>query len=176
MRRGACEPGFMSRLSSTLRVLSLLLAILISPSAHPGAPAETHTDARWLPPVGTAVNPTARFDLSNGPYGAGHRGIDLPAAAGDRVRAPTGGTVTFSGMVVDREVLTLRVDARTLISMEPMRSEVEVGDNVTAGMVIGEVTQGGHCGRECLHLGVRVDGQYVNPLRYFRSKPVLLPW
>jgi len=166
----------MSRLSSTLRVLPLILAVLVFPSAQPGTPAETRTDARWLPPVGTSVNPTARFDLSNGPYGAGHRGIDFPAASGDRVRAPTGGTVTFSGVVVDREVITVRVDSRTLVSMEPMRSEVNVGESVSAGMVIGEVSQGGHCGRECLHLGVRVNGQYVNPLRYFRSKPVLLPW
>jgi hypothetical protein len=29
---------------------------------------------------------------------------------------------------------------------------------------------------ECIHLGVRVDGDYVNPLRYFLGRPRLVPW
>jgi len=38
------------------------------------------------------------------------------------------------------------------------------------------VTAGGHCRTECLHLGARVDDAYVNPMRFFRGRPVLVPW
>ncbi|MGK0714509.1 M23 family metallopeptidase [Leucobacter sp. W1153] len=129
----------------------------------------------WLPPLGHPLTVNSPFSLAGGPYAAGHRGIDLPARTGDTVRAPASGRVTFVGTVVDRPVLTLRIDARTLVSFEPLSSTLREGDEVLRGEVIGEVGTGGHCLASCLHLGARVDGEYVNPLRFLRHKPVLLP-
>jgi murein DD-endopeptidase MepM/ murein hydrolase activator NlpD len=50
------------------------------------------------------------------------------------------------------------------------------GDAVTRGDVIGTVLPG-HCATVCVHLGVRVDGQYVSPLRFLGGIPraILLP-
>ncbi len=111
-----------------------------------------------------------------GRYAAGHRGIDLPSAGvGLPVRSPVAGTVSFVGTVVDRPVVSVRVDLRTVVSLEPVASELQVGDVVGPGSALGTTATGGHCGVACVHLGVRVDGEYVNPLRYFRAKPVLLP-
>lgn len=90
--------------------------------------------------------------------------------------SPAAGTVTFAGKVVDREVLSVRVDGYTVVSFEPVSSGLSAGDTVAASDPLGEVASGGHCAHECLHLGVRVDDWYVNPMRYFRDKPRLLPW
>lgn len=95
------------------------------------------------------------------------------------MRAPVAGVVSFVGKVADRHVLSIRVDSRTVVSFEPIQQAgggLAEGDGVARGQSIGEVAQGGHCLAECLHLGVRVDDDYVNPLRYFFARPVLLPW
>lgn len=131
--------------------------------------------ALWFPPLGHPFTVLAPFSLPNGQYAAGHRGVDLPALPGASVRAPAAGSVTFVGTVVDRPVLTLRTDARTLVSFEPIVSDLEVGDRVERGELIGTVSTGGHCAERCLHAGIRVNGEYVNPLGWFRARPVLLP-
>ena len=116
------------------------------------------------------------YDLPNGKYQAGHRGIDLPADPGTRVRAPTDGVVSYVGTVVDRPVLTIRTSDGTLLSLEPVLSAVQLGDPVISGQDLGRTAAGGHCLSACLHLGVRVNDEYVNPLRYFRGRATLVPW
>jgi murein DD-endopeptidase MepM/ murein hydrolase activator NlpD len=110
-------------------------------------------------------------------YAAGHRGVDFPAAAGAAVRAPDDAVVRFSGVVVDRPVLTLDHGNGVLSSFEPLVSELPAGSVVARGAVLGAVGSGGHCGTGCLHVGVRVDGEYVSPMLFFARVPpaVLLP-
>lgn len=132
--------------------------------------------APWFPPLGEPLRVLSHYSLPNGPFQAGHRGIDLPAAIGDAVRAPVAGVVAFSGVVAEKPVVTLRVDAHTVVSFEPVVGEVEVGTTVGRGETLGFVGTGGHCANACLHVGVRVNDEYVNPMRAFRMKPVLLPW
>ena len=82
-----------------LRILTAqILALLLSAGA---------SGTLWLPPFGPPLRMSEGYDLSRGPYAAGHRGIDLPAAAGEAVLAPADGVVTFSGTVVDRPVLSI---------------------------------------------------------------------
>jgi len=51
-------------------------------------------------------------------------------------------------------------------SVEPITPSVEVGDYVRAGDVLGVVSDAsGHCApATCVHWGVRLDGEYINPL------------
>lgn len=137
--------------------------------------------ARWFPPLQSPFAVTGPYRTPPNPYGSGHRGIDLPTTSGASVVAPTDGTVSFSGMVAGRGVISVRVDELTVVSIEPIASGFSAGDRVQAGEKLGVVGKGGHCvgaaGEvECIHLGVRVDGAYVNPLRYFFGRPRLLPW
>jgi len=155
-------------------VLGLICLSFAFSGASPPSAAANH--ALWLPPLEGPLRVRAGFDLANGPYQAGHRGIDLPASPGGTVFAPVAGEVTFSGTVVDRPVLSIRVDARTVVSVEPVESELAAGATVTRGQSIGSVAAGGDCDGVCLHLGVRVDDAYVNPLRYLKPRPQLLPW
>jgi len=138
------------------------------------APEAVAPHLRWPVAVHRVVAP---YEAPPGPYAAGHRGIDLAAAPGDGVVAPADGIVTFSGMVVDRPVVTVQIGEGVLVSLEPVVADVPRGASVAAGQPLGTVGHGGHCDARCLHLGVRVDGAYVSPLLFIGGVPpaVLLP-
>lgn len=132
---------------------------------------------RWSWPVAPARTIRA-YEAPPSPYAAGHRGIDLAAAPGATVTAPSDATVHFVGVVVDRPVLTLDHGSGVLSSFEPLAAAgLAVGDRIARGTVLGVVGEGAHCSGACLHVGVRVDGEYVSPLLFFDRVPrsVLLP-
>ncbi|MEO5536013.1 MAG: M23 family metallopeptidase [Pseudolysinimonas sp.] len=110
------------------------------------------------------------------PYSSGHRGIDIRADAGTEVRAPADGVVHFAGVVVDRPVISIEHAGGVLSSFEPVEPLVATGDRVTRGEVIG-ILLSGHCASPCLHLGARIDGEYVNPLLFLGGleRAVLYP-
>lgn len=108
-------------------------------------------------------------------YTSGHRGVDFAALKGEAVFAPVAASVSYRGIIVDRNVLTLLTVDGILISFEPLESDLQVGDPVVAGQMLGLVSTGAHCSDKCLHVGVRINGEYVNPLRFFAPRPVLLP-
>ena len=130
----------------------------------------------WLWPLDGAQIVTRPYIAPLSAYGRGHRGVDLAAPAGMVVRAPADGVVHFTGFVVDRPVISIRHDDGVLSSFEPVDSDLERGDRVSAGDAIGTLLPG-HCDEPYLHLGARVLGQYVSPLPFLRPvpRPVLLP-
>jgi murein DD-endopeptidase MepM/ murein hydrolase activator NlpD len=140
------------------------------------ASATARVGAPWLWPI-APPSLLRVFEAPPTPYAAGHRGIDLRTVPGSPVSAPSSATVRFAGVVVDRPVLTLDHGGGVLTSYEPLLSGLSVGDVVAAGDELGQVGAGGHCADACLHIGVRVDGEYVSPLLYFDRVPraVLLP-
>lgn len=111
------------------------------------------------------------FEPPPAPYARGHRGIDVAASPGDAVRAAINGVVSFSGMVAGRPIVSI-TNGTEIVSVEPVIGHVSVGIEVRAGDVIGRVGIGGHCSLRCMHLGVRVNGRYVDPSR---SRRRLLP-
>lgn len=133
--------------------------------------------ALWAWPV-AAPHPIVRPYLAPAtPYAAGHRGIDIRAPAGAEVRAPADGVVHFAGVVVDRPVLSLDHGGSVLSSYEPVTTTLQEGDIVRRGQPIGTL-ESGHCAADaCLHVGVRISGEYVSPLLFLGGQPraVLLP-
>ena len=127
-----------------------------------------------LPPV-TPVVVLARFSPAPADWLPGHRGVDLAATSGQRVRSPARCRVAFAGKVAGRPVLSLAC-AGVRFTLEPVRSSLEEGDRVTAGSGIGTVGHGGHCDARCVHWGARIDGAYVDPMGLLpRRAPVLKP-
>jgi len=110
-------------------------------------------------------------------YGPGHRGIDLRPLARLDVLAPANGTVAFSGPVAGRGILTIDHGDGLVTTFEPILSPLAPGAAVARGDVVGIVDLGGHSAPGALHLGVRLDGEYINPLLLLGSVPraVLLP-
>ncbi|UOE25234.1 murein hydrolase activator EnvC family protein [Agromyces soli] len=153
-----------------------------APQAVPGAPvaplaAGRSADTDWWWPVGPPATITAPFRAPPTPYAAGHRGIDLAAAAGDEVRAPAGGTVSFAGTVAGRPLVAVDHGDGYVSAVEPVAALVAVGTAVAPGEPLGTVAAGGHCDGACIHFGVRLHGEYVSPMLLLGSVPraVLLP-
>lgn len=151
-----------------LRMLGLALLVGLAVGGSPAPAAGSPPAARlgaWSWPV-TGAHAIARpYVAPTGPYGAGHRGIDIRAPSGASVLAPADGVVHFAGFVVDRPVLSIEHADGALSSFEPVQTALVAGDRVRRGQVIGTLLPG-HCASACLHLGARVDGEYVSPLLF----------
>ena len=147
-----------SEASASAPLLTLGNTSLGPDGAGPDAPLR-------VPPL-SPFDIVAPFDPPQSRWGAGHRGIDIAASAGQAVMAPAAGYVSFAGRVVNRYVIVIRHDGALRSSFEPIVSTLTVGNRVRAGDVVGHVSQiGGHCSSEpCLHWGVRRDENYVDPL------------
>ena len=126
----------------------------------------TVSDASWSWPVAHAHAVVWAFDAPDSPWGPGHRGIDLAAKKGDLVFAPVSGTIHFSGRVVDRGIITIKTSEGNLVSIEPVDALVTSG-SVKAGERIGKAGAG-HCAGGCLHIGLRVKGEYRSPAHELR--------
>lgn len=142
-----------------------------------GATGPGRGPLQWVWPAPTPIRVVAPFRAPPTPYSAGHRGIDLAVAPGATVVAAAGGTVRFAGMVAGRGVVSIDHGDGVISSIEPITALVREGDVLAAGDRIGAVDRGGHCEGDCVHFGIRVDGEYVSPFLFFGGLPrsVLLP-
>lgn len=92
------------------------------------------------------------MDLASGPAG-------VVTSAGD-------GVVAFSGEVVSRPVVSIDHADGVRTTYEPVNPEVEAGQPVRAGDVIGRIA-GHHEGcpaLACLHWGARIGEDYLDPM------------
>ena len=110
-------------------------------------------------------------------YGAGHRGVDLRPLETEIVLAPASGVIAFAGQVAGRAVLTIDHGDGLVTTLEPVQSDLAPGAVVQQGSTVGHLTVGGHTADGVLHFGVRLDGEYINPLVLLGGVPraVLLP-
>lgn len=140
-----------------------------SPSFRPAATVHTH----WSPPLPVSLKLLADFDPPSERWLAGHRGVDLAAAADSPVRAAGAGVVHFVGKVVDRPVVSIsHGNLRT--TYEPVKSDLSKGQSVAAGQIIGTIAEGGHCDSRCLHWGLLRGEEYLNPLALLKGDPPIL--
>ena len=142
------------------------------------APDHVRVPPLWMPLDGAVVR---GFDARAGPYGPGHRGIDVAASVGEVVRAPAAGEVVFAGPVAGTTWVSIRVAPRVVVTVGPLLDKVAPGGRVRARAPVGRVAPG-HApgpvgGAERLHLSLRVGGEYVDPLAYLvdRPRPRLVP-
>ncbi|WP_228479687.1 murein hydrolase activator EnvC family protein [Microbacterium abyssi] len=160
-------------LRAILRGGLLMMLLVVQPAAS--AMLAERDDWPW--PVAGPHDVVEPFRAPAHDYGPGHRGIDIAADAGTVVHAPADGVVAFRGVVVDRPLLTIDHGDGVVTTFEPLESDLSVGAVVHAGDVIGTVATGGHATVGTLHVGVRVNGVYVNPMLMFGDVPraILLP-
>jgi hypothetical protein len=153
--------------TSILRLPPPLIAVLVALLAMvPTARADAGSRWSW-PVVGEVIR---GFAKPADAWSAGHRGIDIQAAPGAEVRAPVAARVTFVGPVAGRGVIVMRTLEDGDVTLEPIEPTVLLGDVVNAGDIVGFV-RGGHLGDNALHLGLRVEGEYVDPLQYLPLQP-----
>ena len=156
-------------------LLACILALSAPLAGSTPAIAEDNARGSWVWPGGIArvVRP---YEQPPTPYEAGHRGIDV-AVAGEEIVAPDDGIVAFRGVVVDRPLITIDHGSGLVSTLEPVESELNPGDAVAQGETVGTLASGGHTAPGLLHLGARLDGDYINPLALLGAaeRPVLLP-
>ncbi|WP_406710242.1 murein hydrolase activator EnvC family protein [Streptomyces edwardsiae] len=178
----------------TRLVLLVALTLAAAPAPQPSRPAAAGADTAGVPAVGRAWPVGVRPRVLRGweppatPYGRGHRGVDLAAAPGARVRAVAAGRVSFAGRVAGRGVVSLELDAtggpplRT--TYEPVHPSVTEGTKVRPGEVIATLAPTptpSHCPTPCLHWGLLRSDTYLNPLALLpphllqKAPPRLLP-
>lgn len=160
---------------SMLKRLALLLAVSIAALAT--SPPLDAAQGSWLWPIEQQRQVIRSFEEPAHEYAAGHRGIKIAAALGASVRAPTDALVLFSGSVAGRGVVTLETPTGFVITLEPITSVLTSGESVAAGDIIGSVATGGPSPPGQLHVGVRLEGRYIDPLPFFGKIPraVLYP-
>lgn len=142
-----------------------------------GVAAPAYGDGRWRLPLDGSPAVLRGFDPPDLPWGAGHRGIDLAASAGEPVYAAGAGRIGYVGRIAGRGIVTVLHDTRRTTYL-PVRATVRPGDRVHAGSRIGTVEPGiFHCPmRVCLHWGLLRGETYLDPLSLLGGGPIrLLP-
>ncbi len=177
-----------------MRVAAITVIPVLAPAAGPAAapsadaavdPTPMTTElpggagAFWLPLPAPAVVLTP-FRPPATRYGAGHRGVDLAAPVGARVRAAADGVVIYAGVLADRGVVSVEHAGGLRTTYEPVDALVSVGQVVSRGDLIGTLAAGhATCApASCLHLGARLpDRVYLDPMALFGPWRVRLkPW
>ncbi|WP_262364353.1 M23 family metallopeptidase [Arthrobacter echini] len=136
---------------------------------------------QWSWPLEPTPEVMRPFDRPAQRWERGHRGVDLVPGVGPPVPvlSPDDGVVSFAGTVVDRGVLSIDHGDGRISSFEPVATSLVRGDRVSRGQEVAELTAPGgtHCSGRCLHWGVRVHGEYVDPLVFVLDPgpSVLLP-
>lgn len=155
-----------------------------APLAPPGAqwrllrPPGTGTSrvtprAGWRWPLSPTPTVIRGFQAPQSQWGAGHRGVDLAAAAGQPVLAASSGVVTHVGVIAGRGTVTVLHANGVRTTYEPVLARVLRGDAVGEGQVLGVVDGDSHCGT-CLHLGALRGRVYLDPLTLLSPRRVVL--
>jgi murein DD-endopeptidase MepM/ murein hydrolase activator NlpD len=148
----------------TWRLVAAVIAVSACLGSVDAAPASA--SGTWIWPVSGPI--TRAFDPPGSPYGSGHRGIDIAVPFGTVIVAPNSGTVTFAGKVGGTLFLSIGHGGGIASTYSWVSAlVVHKGDAVTSGEPVAR-TGAGHPGDliPSLHLGVKLNGAYVDPLEY----------
>ncbi|HYY43726.1 MAG TPA: peptidoglycan DD-metalloendopeptidase family protein [Actinomycetota bacterium] len=147
------------------RVFALVIAVTVAGAAPAAAQSTEHATSWLIPPVDGPIS--RHFEPPQGPYGPGHRGIDLAVPEGTPVRAAAAGTVSFAGVVAG--VLAVTIDHPSgLQTTYSDLGEVQVrrGQEVGESTIIGYSARSHRGGEAGLHLGVKAGDRYLDPEAY----------
>jgi murein DD-endopeptidase MepM/ murein hydrolase activator NlpD len=142
------------------------VAFTVQPKPAVPAPPPKPKPSAWQWPL---IGPiTQYFGQTLTQYGV-HQGIDINGETGDAVRAARAGRVIVAGYADECGGLQVRIDHGDGIKTwyrHLSRVLVGVGEQVTAGALIGRVGSTGCSTGSHLHFGVQKGSTFVDPLKY----------
>jgi murein DD-endopeptidase MepM/ murein hydrolase activator NlpD len=109
-----------------------------------------------------------------GRWGAFHEGMDIAAPIGTPIHVPLAGVVISSGPAsgFGMWVRVQHADGTITVYGHINRSFVHVGQQVAAGDVIAETGNRGQSTGPHLHIGVMVNGVYINPKPWLDARGI----
>ena len=129
-----------------------------------------NTLEHWIFPCPAVTYVSSEFGPRESPGGVGstdHKGIDLAAPAESKILSVAPGKVIAATYGSGGEGNYVEIDhgdgIRTIYMHMISKPEVQAGETVQAGQVIGYVGMTGSATGYHLHFGVKLDGTYVNP-------------
>jgi len=144
--------------------LFIVLVVAVALAGPAASARSTSADGRSCVGLSPPVDGVITVPFDPGPGYEGHWGIDYEGDRDGLVHAAAGGTVIFSGRVVDNPVVTIDHGGGLWTSYSYLgHITVLTGEDVERGTVVGTV--GGDTGHGDVHLSVRIDGEYMDPLR-----------
>lgn len=169
-RRIHVNPKFVVPPKSALPRIERETALLDELFARPPSPRQ------WLP---GAVRPVEGVNVSgfgvrsilNGQPRGAHAGLDLAAVTGTPVHAPTPGTVVFAREFYYSGNTVIVDHGHGLFSTMAHLSafDVEEGEHVAQGALLGKVGATGRVTGPHLHWAVRLHGDRVDPLKLLEA-------
>ncbi len=118
------------------------------------------------------VGPVIRgYEPPPTPFSAGHRGIDIAVPFGTPIRAPADGTVTFAGWVAGSMFVTIDHGDGVRSTYSWLSQIMTSKGKVLGRREVFARTGHGHpdVPTPHLHFGVRVNGEYVDPMLFLGS-------
>lgn len=129
-------------------------------------------NGKYLWPLTSHQYISSYFSYRDNPFGGGntefHNGIDIPAPIGTPIMAVSGGQVAWSyrSASAGNWIGIDHGNGTYSVYMHMSARHVKEGDYVAAGDIIGLVGSTGRSTAPHLHLSIRLNGSYVDPLNY----------
>ena len=144
--------------------LSMVLVAAVSLLAPVASARSTSTEGLSCVGLSPPVDGVITVPFDPGPGYEGHWGVDYEGDRDGLIQAAAGGTVIFSGRVVHNPAVTIDHGGGLWTSYSYLgHITVLAGEDVERGTVVGTV--GGDTGHGDVHLSVRIEGEYIDPLR-----------
>jgi len=133
--------------------------------------------AAWAPIMDAPARITSGYGMRRDPFTGRlehHHGVDLAAAAGTPVHAPSPGEVTFSGWQrgYGRVVIIQHEEGVQTVYAHNAKNLVKVGDRVGSRTPVARVGSSGRSTGPHLHFEVRRNGRAVDPTPYLSRNRV----
>jgi len=142
------------------------------------ASKEADSDSNFVerPAVATNVSVGSVFGYRRDPFtrrSKFHSGVDIKARWGDAVGASQAGTVQFAGWYHGYGNLIIVDHGGGVATHYAHLSsfDVQVGDHVERGMILGRAGSTGRATSPHLHYEVRIDGSAINPFQTLALDP-----
>lgn len=139
-------------------------------SNHPSSGGNVSSSG-FMWPSDSSTRITSRFGYRNAPAAGAstyHKGIDIGVASGSNVLAAASGTVSVATYqwAAGNYIMISHDNGISTVYMHNSKLLVSVGDYVNKGDVIALAGSTGVSTGPHIHFGVRVNGEYVDPLNY----------
>lgn len=128
-------------------------------------------DIKFIWPCPSSSRITSNFGGRSSPTegaSTNHQGTDIGASSGADIVAAASGQVTIAtySASAGNYIMINHGGGVSTVYMHCSKLLVSAGDTVKQGQVIGKVGSTGYSTGPHLHFGVRLNGSYVNPLKY----------